>query len=103
MMQVDRASAFGGCQDGEANLERGQPPFTGMKRRSTQNHGVVELVDNFRAGNFWRREFFDVTRFIAIDHDGLRHRAKVSALATHDNQAEMVVGRIRIRVKSVAA
>jgi hypothetical protein len=85
MLQVDLTPAFGGCEDREANLQRGKAPFSGMQWRPAQNRRVVKLVDDFSAWTFWWRELLDAARLVAIDDNGVRQGAKIGALATHDH------------------
>src|SRR5579863_3008629 len=102
MMQRDLASAFGGGENGDANFKRCEPPFAGMQRRLSQDSRVVEFIDDLGSRNFWRRKLLDITGVVAIDNHGLWHWPKIGPFATHDHQAEMVMGRVAFDTKSVA-
>ena len=70
---------------------RRERPVAVMQRRLAVDDRAVKLVDHFAARNGGHRNRIEPRHGVVIDHDAVRLRAQVGALAGHDHESEMLV------------
>ena len=73
-----------------------------MKRRRTRHRRVGEFIDDLGSRDFRRRDFVEMTRLVAIDHDAIRQRPQIRALAARDHQSKMIVRQLAVDAKGTS-
>ena len=62
-----------------------------MQRRPAVHDGIIKFIDDFAARHSGRRQRIEALLSIAVDGNAARGRPQVSALARHDDRAELLV------------
>src|SRR4051794_23777372 len=91
MLQDDLAPRARRVEHGQAHLERRRRPGSVMERRAIVHHRVIKLIDHFYARDRWWRQRFELRRAVLMNHDPVRQRPQIGAVATHDEGSKMLM------------